>query len=185
MTEDPRHIDDRQVWERRGISPPPGPCPDANDLAGYLDGRLDEASRAGIEAHLAACEACLDAVVAIRLDGADAAPAGVIPPAAVVAAAKSLVPAAAASTAATRVSRPAPDRWRLADLLGVARWGFASAASIAICIIAYRAGLAVSTVAPPTESSLVGELSFGVFDTSESEVSDIELIAMLAGEVSP
>ncbi len=66
-------------------------CPDANTLAGYLDGTLSEKERARIEAHLADCPECAAAVDELRdllVPAASDAPSA---PAAVKARAKALV----------------------------------------------------------------------------------------------
>jgi hypothetical protein len=45
---------------------PPSDCPDANALAGYLDGRLSRDEETTIEKHLLSCDRCLDAVIDAR-----------------------------------------------------------------------------------------------------------------------
>lgn len=71
MTDD----DDRDLWRR--LRPRPGPagaaCPDAGLLGGFLERRLTEGETALMEAHLATCPACLDALSDAR--AALAAPA--------------------------------------------------------------------------------------------------------------
>ena len=42
----------------RRQTPPPGSCPDASELAAYLDARLDPAERRQVERHVAACARC-------------------------------------------------------------------------------------------------------------------------------
>jgi len=52
----------------RGLSvePPSTPCPSEETLASYAEGLLPAGERGGIAGHLAACEACLDAVLLQR-----------------------------------------------------------------------------------------------------------------------
>jgi ferric-dicitrate binding protein FerR (iron transport regulator) len=72
MTAEPRESDGRD-----GIPLPTGAagCPSAEDLARLLDGRLDDAERGRLEAHLADCPDCLEvAAVSGRALEAAAAP---------------------------------------------------------------------------------------------------------------
>lgn len=59
--------DDRSLWKSlRGRRASPPACPDANALAAFLDGRLPGQEREALEAHLADCEACLEACLEVR-----------------------------------------------------------------------------------------------------------------------
>jgi hypothetical protein len=64
----------------RGDAPPggdPGPCPDDNRLAAFLDGRVAAPERAALERHLAACDACREVLaeaLALREPGAETVP---------------------------------------------------------------------------------------------------------------
>ncbi len=67
------HIDEAI---RRILSQPrrnaPGPCPDANELAAFLEARLTPAARARFEEHAADCASCREALaLAMRLDSAE------------------------------------------------------------------------------------------------------------------
>lgn len=53
----------------------PTGCPGAGTLAAYLDGRLGEAERCGIEKHISVCDVCLDVVAEVMvLEGGVAGP---------------------------------------------------------------------------------------------------------------
>lgn len=52
--------------QRLRSTPPDSPCPEAIDLASYLDGRARGSRRDRIESHLAACGDCRRAVIDLR-----------------------------------------------------------------------------------------------------------------------
>jgi hypothetical protein len=56
---------------RSGLSPA-GPCPDAEAIAAWADGRLDASARQAIEAHAAGCERCLGVLAALAVTDAPA-----------------------------------------------------------------------------------------------------------------
>lgn len=65
-----RHKDsDGSLWKRykRAALKKPDQCPDDIELAAFIEGSLPPAQKAGIEAHLAVCEDCLDTVIEIRM----------------------------------------------------------------------------------------------------------------------
>jgi tetratricopeptide (TPR) repeat protein len=55
-------------------------CPDAEDLAEYVEGRLSGGARARVEAHLADCEMCRDVVAETLRLGGEAVGAGTVLP---------------------------------------------------------------------------------------------------------
>lgn len=55
-------------------------CPDAEDLAEYVEGRLSGRTRARVEAHLADCEMCRDVVAETLRLGGEAVGAGTVLP---------------------------------------------------------------------------------------------------------
>src|SRR5262245_34980007 len=62
---------ERKLWERfAGLPGPPGACPSELELAAYLDGRLADAARDEVEAHLVLCAECREAVSEARSDEA-------------------------------------------------------------------------------------------------------------------
>jgi hypothetical protein len=68
MTDNDR---DSALWARLAKGRPPiGPCPDAIDLAGYVDRRLPPADVDALEHHLATCQRCFAAVFDQRTRGA-------------------------------------------------------------------------------------------------------------------
>jgi hypothetical protein len=138
---------------------PGGACPPAIELAAYLDGRLADAARDGMEAHLALCGECRAAAEDVRLAGACAAPfvAGSL-----LDSARALVPPRGA----------APQRrWPVA-----ARWSFAAAASLAMALLAFQAGTSFGGAARPSEDALLDGMSFGLltpFDAWEPAIDPL------------
>ena len=161
---------DQQLWQRAA-----GPqcalsvaCPDQLELASYLDGQLSDPQFELFESHLADCSECRQAVADARLIAAEAAVSTLPVPQGVIRSAQALV---------RQTVQPATSlNWRMT------RWPVAAAASIAICVWGYRAGMAytVSTEIPPER--LASAMSFGVFDPSDEDSDEIELIAFLLSE---
>lgn len=148
----------------RETRPPDGqqPCPDALELAAFLDDRLSDEARGALEAHLAECPACREAVSDVRAFPADPDDA----PPEVVRAARALV----------------GERLVLRRVGG---WGLAAAASIGVCFIGFRIG--VGTVAAPREGpehTLVAEMTFGVFGSIDDD-GLIDFLALSSKETLP
>ncbi|MCJ7452096.1 MAG: zf-HC2 domain-containing protein [Steroidobacteraceae bacterium] len=91
-------------------------CPDEHQIAGYVDGRLDEAAREQVELHLADCGHCLTLVGELcRERNADA-----IEP----------VPDAVVAQARALVAKGLQRRWRLAP-----QWAVAAALVLAVPLL--------------------------------------------------
>lgn len=91
-------------------------CPDENEIAGYVDGKLLAPARESLESHLAGCDYCLGQVAALlRLEGAPT-PENVSP--ALLARARDLVPA------------PAPP-----SVWPVFKWGAVAAVTACIAVV--------------------------------------------------
>ena len=164
--------EERRLWERYSASHKPrrGPCPDAAELAAYIDGRASPRQVEHIEEHLLACPQCLQAVCEAReLLSAEAA--AFVPPE-VTAAAKALVspPAQRAKTRRARISL----LWR------VGRWAAAAAAALILGYGGFRAGQGTYRQRDAVEATLAAELSFGADDSSPEGLVDDEL-GLLAG----
>jgi len=153
---EPDNVEARRLWAQlRASLPPRGPCAPEGDLAAYVEGRMASAARQALETHLAACADCLSAVREARAIAAEAAP-GAAPPA-VIAAARSLV------------ADPAASGWRISDWLAAGRWVAATAASIAICLVGYRAGTISFVTDGAVGDALASNMSFGVFDADDDD----------------
>jgi anti-sigma factor RsiW len=156
-----------QLWRQYadGLEPSNRACPTDLELAGYLDGRLGDAGQSRVEAHLADCPACLEAVLEARaLLEADAA--GFIAPAEAVRRAQSLVPGSSQEQDVYRAAvRPwlAPS-WTL--------WGQRTAAAVAglaLCLVGFRVGSMPSGAALQAEHEqlFLSEASFGLYGVNE------------------
>lgn len=150
--------DDRRLWEQfqtaqRAEVDVVGACPGMLDLAAYVDGRLDESHCDTVEAHLAACPACLQTVIETRELLAGSA---MLCPADVTKRAKALRPAR--RTAA------------------VLRWAASAAAAVLFALGGYLAGNATGHFDPDSETNLVREMSFGTV----GETQDDSLLVALA-----
>ncbi len=143
-------------------------CPDQLELASYLDGQLSDPQVESIEAHLADCRECREAVADARLIAAEAAVSTSVVPQRVIRSAQALV--------RQQVQPSTSLNWR------VARWPVAVAASIAICVWGYRAGMASTTSTDILPERLASEMSFGVFDPSDENSDEVELFASLLSE---
>ena len=68
MTELEHTAEERAIWERyrAGRTADEAVCPDANALAGWLDGHLSDRERDNVERHLAVCPDCIRAVLDVR-----------------------------------------------------------------------------------------------------------------------
>ena len=161
---------DQQLWQRAAGS---GcalsvACPDQLELASYLDGQLSDPQIESFEAHLADCRECRQAVADARLIAAQAAVSTSAAPQRVIESAQALV--------RQRVQPSARLNWR------ITRWSVAVAASIAICVWGYRAGMAYTASTDILPERLAWEMSFGVFDSSDDDSDEIELFASLLSE---
>jgi anti-sigma factor RsiW len=135
-------------------------CPEALDLAAFVDGRLAPSQRDAIEAHLAACGGCLDLVL-----GASAA----------------IEPAGAEVVARARSLAPVRRTQRVSRLRIGARWFAAAAAAIVVCAGAFRLGSASAAPAAPAES-IIADATFGMLasDADDAAAFDAYAIALLA-----
>ena len=161
---------DRRMWQRatgleRAVSVA---CPGQLELASYLDGQLPDPEVESFEAHLAGCRECRQAVADARLIAAEAAVSTSAVPQRVIRSAQALV--------RQRVQPSTSLNWRMA------RWPVAAAASIAICVWGYHAGMAYTDSTDILPDRLAAEMTFGVFDPSEDDSDEIELIAFLLSE---
>jgi anti-sigma factor RsiW len=92
-------------------------CPDEHRIAGYVDGRLDEAARAQVECHLADCEHCPTLVSLLcRVRGAEE----IVEP----------VPDELLAQARALVTQEPPRRWRLAP-----QWAAAATLVLAVPLL--------------------------------------------------
>jgi anti-sigma factor RsiW len=150
---------------------PNGPpaCPDAIALAAHLDGRDGDAAGRDMEAHLARCPACREAVDELRTILAESPDALAFVPAATLEAARALVPA--------RTPARAPSRRRWVPAWAAARAGLAAAASVVVCIVGYRTGFAAQTP-PAAEVEVVAEMSFGMISSSDASDDAYELLML-------
>ncbi len=124
---------------------PAGRCPELLELAAYLDGRAEPAEGERIEAHLAACSRCLDALLDSRAAAAEPQPeVGTR----LLDRVRALVPGA--------LRRPVP-RWRAA-----AGWAAGAAAVAAMVVAGLRAGAAVRRAELQTGERVVTEVTFGL-----------------------
>mgnify|MGYP005839714585 CR=1 FL=1 len=151
---------ERQLVRRlsQGLRSASGPCPSELDLASYADGLAGEAEASRIEAHLAACAACLDGVVQARqLAGAPpAAPAGLL------ARAGALVPLRQARRFG----------WRAA-----ASWAAAAAACVALGIAGLESGSALGHGKGQAEAAVMNEISFQPPERYRALLASEELLA--------
>ena len=141
-------------------------CHSALDLAAYLEERLAVEAMERLESHLAACPACRSAVREARVLltlAVDTAPDDVL------ARARELD---AADPPIIRVSRE-----RI--LARVGRWGFAAAASLAVCVVGYQSGAGVTD---PADTALTADaLTLGLFGVDEDGASALTLLALGEG----
>lgn len=91
-------------------------CPDEHEIAGYVEGALDEAAREQVELHLAGCGCCLT-LVGLLCRERDA---GVIAP----------VPVEVVAQARALVTKGPQRRWRLAP-----QWAAAAALVLAVPVL--------------------------------------------------
>ena len=176
-TDQPTNEYEQELWERYAPAAtpaaPPGECPPLIELAAFADGRLDDAQRAAVEAHLADCPDCRAAIgdVATEVFGAETLQ---FAPGRVIDAAKALVGRRRRPQAPAAIARAA-GAW--------GRWGLAAAASIAISFVGFRAGSAwVEPGGSVAEDTLLTEMSFGIVHIGEP---DHNLLMQPFEEASP
>ena len=119
-----------------------GPCPEAIELAAHAEGRLSEVEAERVEAHLAACRQCLDALLEVR--ALHSAPA-------------ETPPASVASAQALVAGRARSSAWR-----AVAGWAAAAAAALAVGAAGLHAGASMREARRQTDDQLVAEVTFGL-----------------------
>ena len=174
MAHEPLQPEDRALWQRfcrAAIDAPETHPPALLELAGYLDGLLEAEDHERVEAALAAHPELLVAVCETRAI-VDDGPGEAAPPqlrAAVV----GLVP-----TVPTRSS------FRFSDWRTASRWVAAAAASLLVCVVAYRLGTSAVPSAERDAFDLVTEASFGALDGSADD-EDYFAIALATGGVGP
>ena len=145
MTNEPYNPDEMDLWRSfQTVGRPHERCPDPLELASYVDGRLTGSARERLEAHLALCPACRQAVAETR--DVLAGPA-VLPPARWVQRAKSLAPQ----------TRPAT--WPR-----LVRWAASAAAVVAVSLAGFAGGAATYRNRQVAEANLLQVVSFGLAD---------------------
>jgi len=163
---------DARLWrELRGaMSGSAGACIDPADLAAYVDARVDASEADRIEAHLACCRQCLDAVAETRrlLTGPP-----MYVPAEVIKRAKALVPAAVPTGAAS-------SRRRL-RLPVAAQWAAAAVAALAVGYGGFRAGRATGGPRRGPAEIVAAEASFGLNESPSPETVYEDLFASSEG----
>jgi anti-sigma factor RsiW len=140
--EDQARIEEGQLWRRyRSAGPRPSPeCPGESELAGFIDGRLPPDRHDTIEAHMADCPECLDALIQMRALQAEAGPGPVVP-ASVRSAIAEVLPAVAKEQG--RGPARAGEAPPALSFGGVFAWSLATAAAAAvICVAGSRIGRA-------------------------------------------
>lgn len=148
-------------------------CLSEIDLAAWVEGQNghDDARRELIEAHLAACPACLAAMLEVRQSLASQADSFTFVASEIVAAAKSLVlPSVPEMYVAENV--------RFARWIGIARWSGAAAASVLIGVLGWQAGQATSASDDGPDTLGVTETMMAVADEQELPVSELSLGAL-------
>lgn len=168
--DDEKNPTDERLWRSAGPMKPAlsATCPGQLQLASYLDGHLSAAQIESVEAHLAVCRECREAVADARLIVAEAARSRSGAPERVIESAQALVSAQSGPSLGLK--------WR------TARWPVAAAASVAICVFGYRTGTAWTASTDLRLDQLATQMSFGVFDPPDEDAGEIELIAALLTE---
>lgn len=153
---------DLDLWRRITPVAPAGigVCPSDMTVASYVDGRLTGDEIASMEAHLACCPACLEAVLSVRsLTLAQrGGSAWSMAEARAVAAAQSLVPGAEGVSFGSSAARHRRlGGWRMV------RGGLAAAAMIAVSVLGYHLGHGLPGIPGRVSSGMVvSEASFGL-----------------------
>lgn len=158
---------------------PDQPCPSLIDLAALAEGRLvaalgeDQAQR--IEAHVAGCSACLEALEGLGTDV----------PTLLEESRLLMVPAHVLDAAMSLRSFPTISTHRTtAAWLVFARRGLAAAAAVGIAIAGYQIGQSFTAVAAPADASAVAisadDLAFGVLGAESADDDEQQGIFALA-----
>lgn len=190
MTPPPDNPGDQQLWRRAAEAlssaapvPPPadtddgGDRGDLGDLAAFVDGRADEATRQRVETLLAADPVWRETIAELRLAHDNADPAALTAPSAVVRRAKS------AHAEMTTMGRSGDHRQSV-----IARWArlsVAAAASLAVCAIGYQVGSSTPTTDVSEDDELVSAMSFGLFDPETDDATALDLLAINTEEAGP
>lgn len=137
--------------------------PSHEELAAWLDGRLEEAARDALELRIADCPDALAAIRDARAILADLEHAP-HPAPATLARARALVEDAPTILVARRL-----------------RWLVAAAAVVGFALLGYRAGRAAAPAESHAGSALVGEITFGILGDGLAE-EELTLLADAIGE---
>jgi len=184
---------DRDLWRKvrctgRRRAASEDACPDATDLAAYVDRKVRGERLARIEAHLASCDHCLQAVGEARellSQPAKLAPAQVLIRAKALVAAESERSANAKPPAWRKVGgwlglRGDEGRWKTA-----LRWTAAAAAGVLVGFAGFFAGSATYRSRQATDARLAGEVSFDLAGDIEGNSllldHDLELLLATQG----
>jgi len=156
---------EQRLWERMSPATPAqaGPCPDPLLLAAYVDGTATDAEVQRIDAHLAACPACMAAIGEIR---SLLAASPMLAPKPVLEQAKALVPAATVTATHTRWS-------------AIGRWAAAAAAAVIVGYLGFVAGHATWLSREALADTLVCETSFGLADECRQEPPEGDFLSAL------
>lgn len=145
---------DERLWARVRPVPQDRLCPGSLELAAYIDGRLEAAPSEAVEAHLAACQSCLDAVGEARSLSFEPAPPAVV------------------ERARALVGLAGPRLGGLARVGRAVAWPMAAAASIAVCVVGYRVGAGAAAVGGQAGDAALAEMTFGVFESDSEWLAD-------------
>jgi len=159
---------DRLLWQRYVAAAGregAGACPDAVDVAAWLEGRATPSLAERIEGHLAGCGKCLQAVEDLR---AILAAPPVAAPRRVLERAEALARAAARPTVL----------W-----LRVGRWAGMAAAAVLVAYAGFAAGVATREGRQAVQAAVVHEATFGLVDGQDDDLLGDELLALM--EVQP
>lgn len=156
---------DRALWRRlraesQGAADGEAWSPDEMALAAYLDGTLDEAERAEVEAWLAAEPAGLELVLAARESLAEP---DVAAPEAVVRRAAALVPDPPGNRLARRL------RWAFTPVWQPLGWSGAAAGVLLACVVGFQLGQSGYRSSVTLEQLEIAEAGF-VFDPADEEI---------------
>jgi anti-sigma factor RsiW len=172
--QDPRDSSDRSDLDAPPFSLCSAEGPTLLDLAAYIDGAATESQRQSIQAHLAACAACREAVhdaQEARLQGSGSL---TFVPQHVLDAAMNLVPSPQHEPVSARHRRI----WPAASIRFAA-----AAAAVAVCVVGHAVGGMLTMSQDPSES-LDAAASFGLVDSdsSDAEPTETELLALALAE---
>ena len=177
MTDAPHNNEnDRKIWERVRRQLPRqsrSSCPDAIELAAYLDGNASEGPTHDLEDHLSTCPACLDALGELRVlmgGTPGAAPLGVIDRA------KGLIAEQARPVRRARWRFPWPERLAFPRLGYSFRLAAAGVAVAVVCVTGVHLGQSTLMNHIEIRQSSLSAVSFKVCDFAECELGDFKPI---------